>query len=76
MTKIITSNLALSLSFLYIHCYDQLGTALEFIEKTFTTGTVNPLSHNLYFQYLFRYLDGLACEIDSKRLVIDEMKRA
>lgn len=29
------------------------------------------MSGNLYYQYLFRYLDGLVCEVDSRRLVID-----
>lgn len=60
ITKIIASNLALCLSFLYIHCYDKLGTALDFFKNTFASTTV-PISPSLYYQYLFRYLDGIVC---------------
>lgn len=77
LSKVVCNNLALCLSFLYIHCYDKLGSVLDFFKNTFMAvpGSAYEVSGNVYYQYLFRYLDGLLCEVDSRRLVIDEVKR-
>lgn len=60
--KIVTSNLALCLCFLYIHYCKNLGTIVNFFQQTFQMGTQdNQLSPTIYYQYLFKYLDGLLC---------------
>jgi hypothetical protein len=53
-----------------------LSGPLDFFNNTLLPlGTPNSIPHRIYYQYLFKYLDSLPCEIDNRRLVIDEEKR-
>lgn len=49
-----------------------LKGVMDFFKNTFLVGNGTPFPKKVYYQYLFKYLDGLACEIDNRRLVIDE----
>jgi hypothetical protein len=75
LSKVVAKNLAFALSYIYIHCYTATYSILDFIRMTFYGEDQNAAPSIPYFQYLFRFLECIPCEIESKRFVIDEIKR-
>lgn len=60
LSKIVINNIALCLVYLYIHCYETVGTVLDFFKNTLPLGeNPNIEDAKIFYNYLFRYLDGL-----------------